>query len=300
MASAAAAQQEAPFNALYHSVAGEIARSHPRLKAKVDAKLVTDANQVSWDAGLLGRDDPGVALGTPLAASAQSVRARWDTYVARSMASAKAIVLDPYRELLRRHLVQIVTMNAPELQKSKAKIDALMAESRWFEAADELPRLTELFREPAALWKDITERQTALAYLAARAITPAEHTDVANWNVELAAILTKPLAEIPEEIRKFDPNLVVISDRVAQGEFQGTPAQKLQALEDLFDNKIIRRGSLNKKYPTTWDTKNGYSVEYNIVGYNTIVVHAHCKENGTPTKVHWKYRSHKFDPRQQL
>ena len=74
---------------------------------------------------------------------------------------------------------------------------------------------------------------------------------MANWNADLAAIRTLPLTEIPKALRKKDPKLLLMSGRVAQAEFQGTDAQKLQALEQLYDNHLIRRaGKFDKKYPT--------------------------------------------------
>jgi hypothetical protein len=291
-----AAEREAPFDDLYHSVPGEMARSHPRLKAKVPATLAAEVAKVSSDAALLGRGDPGVALGTPLAARAQALRSAWDAYVTKSLKAAQFVADDAYRGLIQGGLNQIITLDVPELRNSKAKIDALMADDRWFEAEDELPRLrTLLLAGPAARWKEITDRQTALNYLGPRAQTPAEATDVANWNADLAVIRALPLAAIPTELVKFDPKLILMSDRVAQAEFQGTDAQKLQALEDLYDNRLIRRGMFNKKYPTTWDGTTGYSVEYSVAGYNSIVIHAHCQANGTPRKVHWKYRGHKYE-----
>ena len=167
-----AAKQEAPFNYLYHSIPGEMARSHARLKERIPAKLAAEVAQVSSDAALLGQGDPGVALGTPLAARAQAVRSAWDTHLAKSLKSAQVAVDDVYNGLIQDGLNQIITLGVPDLRKSKAKMDALRADDRWFEAGDELPNLRKLLAGPADLWKEITGRQTALNYLGARARHP--------------------------------------------------------------------------------------------------------------------------------
>ncbi len=125
-------------------------------------KLAAEVAQVSSDAALLGQGDPGVALGTPLAARAQAVRSAWDAHLAKSLKAAQVAVDDVYNGLIQDGLNQIITLGVPELRKSKAKMDALRADDRWFEAGDELPKLRKLLAGPADLWKEITGRQTAL------------------------------------------------------------------------------------------------------------------------------------------
>lgn len=215
---------------------------------------------------------------------------------------AESKVTGPYN-LMQAELATLVTYNMPALRTAKTDVEHIIATKNWLDPGDAVDRLKAEYNVVRPLHLQVEAVKKRIAYLKANVADGAKPA-IEDAETTVGTATTKTQSELEKLLKDLDATLLPHQQVVAVDKFQASagddPAINT-ALEELFDHHVIRRGFFNKKYRTSWDTQDGYSVEYTVVGLQNIVIHAHCNSNGSPkigtsNAVHWKLKTQKFSP----
>lgn len=280
----------------------EIEAAHPKLQEGLAAKIRSGAADAAKQATAIGATPARLDELKGLAADVAALRPDWNNHVAGVLYKAESKVTGPYN-LMKAELSTLVTYNMPALRTAKTDVEHIIATKNWLDPGDAVDRLKAEYNVVRPLHLQVEGVKNRIAYLKTNVADGAKPAiETAETTVGTATTKTQP--ELEKLLKDLDATLLPHQQVVAADKFQtsaGDDPAINDALEDLLDHHVIRRGIFNKKYRTSWDTKDGYSVEYTVVGLQNIVIHAHCHSNGSPkigtsNAVHWKLKTQKFSP----
>lgn len=190
------------------------------------------------------------------------------------------------------------------LNKAWETVETAIGREQWVAAKNAMPALKEAFaamREHIDYFKTLEEKR--IPWLTGKLGTSAPTTlgpslKLVNARFKLDAAGLKKLRN------KLESTDYGIAERSkTAGEFDAVKNNDTNAsnkLDELAEHGVIRSGGLMQKYKSSWDTGDGFSVEYIVEGIPQIVIHSHCDGSGAPKSganaSHWKLKTEKFAP----
>lgn len=280
----------------------EIETAHPKLQNGLDAKTRSGASDVAKQAKEIGATPARLDELKKLAANVVVFRSDWRSHASSVLRKAQTKITNPY-DHMKIDLDTLATYNMPALKKAKADVELIIATKNWLDPGDAVDRLDKEYNEVRPLHLHVERLKKRIVYLKNN-VPAVSKPVITEAETKLGTATAKTQPELEKLLKDLDATLLAHQQVVASDVFQttiGDDSATNDALEDLLDHNVIQRGVFNKKYVSSWDTNDGYSVEYTVVGLKKIVIHAHCNPSGNPkigtsNAVHWKFKSEKFSP----
>ena len=190
------------------------------------------------------------------------------------------------------------------LNKAWDTVETAIGREQWMAAKAAVAPLKEAFaamREHITYFKTLEEKR--IPWLTAK-LGPTAPTTLGPSLKLINARFKLDAAGLQKLRNKLESTDYGIAERgKTTSEFDAVKNNDTNAsakLDELAGHGVIRSGGLMQKYKSSWDTGDGFSVEYIVEGIPQIVIHSHCDGSGAPKSganaSHWKLKSEKFAP----
>ncbi len=285
----------------------EAARQRDAERAAREARF-NDPTNVATRAERAQADEQREAAALAAAQAQMQEKQDWEQIVTKQFADRQAI-LDRRETLVLSGLDDALILRFPELRAADAEVLRATSALDIDAATNAIDTAEKCFSQVAALVEKVDDLAGRFAVVRKEGIGTKHQRNAEKVRVGLAKRTELPWAEFAETLPEVETLVVALEKTLTRREQQAgdraerqleqravtefAAAPNKDTLKAQLDAGLIGRGEVMRTYRSNDDRLKGeFSVEVAVRRLNTIVIHAHCRPDGTPKSgnaAHWKY-----------